>query len=83
MQQLYGRYLQSEHWRKALVWQKRYLLLVIKGYSDTEQHTLARLTAMAPLHVFPSSTLHPQASHSRGRFRLVKLLFCVLLEHLC
>lgn len=73
MQQLYGRYLQSEHWRKALVWQKQYLLLIIKGYSDTEQYTLPRLAAMAPLHVFPSSNLHPETSHSRGRFRVAAL----------
>ncbi|XP_063868536.1 A-kinase anchor protein 9-like isoform X2 [Scylla paramamosain] len=74
MQQLYGRYLQSEHWRKALVWQKQYLMLVIKGYSDTEQHTLARLTAMATPRVFPSSTSHSRAMHSRERFRVAVLV---------
>ncbi|XP_050701004.1 A-kinase anchor protein 9-like isoform X3 [Eriocheir sinensis] len=70
MMQLYGHYLQSEHQRKALVWQKRYLLVVIKGYSDTEHHTRARLTAMAPLHLFPSTTAHRQARQSGGKFRV-------------
>lgn len=72
--QLYGRYIQSEHQRKALVWQKRYLLVVIKGFSDTEQHTRSRLTAMAPLHLFPSTSVHHQARQSKGMFRWVELM---------
>ncbi|XP_045593928.1 A-kinase anchor protein 9 isoform X3 [Procambarus clarkii] len=47
MQHIYGKYIQSEHWRKALIWQKRYLLVVIKGYRDTEHDTLSRLHTMA------------------------------------
>ncbi|XP_042218573.1 A-kinase anchor protein 9-like isoform X3 [Homarus americanus] len=47
VQYMYGKYVRSEHWRKALIWQKRYLLVVIKGYRDDEQATLSRLRNMA------------------------------------
>ncbi|XP_041366390.1 A-kinase anchor protein 9-like isoform X3 [Gigantopelta aegis] len=40
MQRLYGRLLRSESFRKALVYQKRYLLLLLGGYQDCEQETL-------------------------------------------
>ncbi|XP_034015360.1 pericentrin isoform X1 [Thalassophryne amazonica] len=43
MQRMYGRYLRAESYRKALVYQKRYLLLLLGGFQDCEQATLCLL----------------------------------------
>jgi A-kinase anchor protein 9 len=40
---LFWKYLRSESYRKALVWQKRYLLLVLGGYQEAEAITVSRL----------------------------------------
>ncbi|KAK3788344.1 hypothetical protein RRG08_025072 [Elysia crispata] len=48
---LYGKFLRAESFRKALVYQKKYLLLLLGGYRDTEQETLAILASMGG---FPS-----------------------------
>ncbi|KAK3866754.1 hypothetical protein Pcinc_027738 [Petrolisthes cinctipes] len=57
LQYLYSQYLQCEHRMKALVWQKRYLLVVLRGYDNTERQTIARLHHMAA-QVLPSSRSH-------------------------
>ena len=56
---LYLRYLRSESYRKALVYQKRYLLLLIGGFHDSEQATLALIARMS---AYPSnnSLLQPR-----------------------
>ncbi|KAL8567867.1 hypothetical protein ACOMHN_058989 [Nucella lapillus] len=54
MQRLYGKYLRAESFRKALVYQKRYLLLLLGGYQDSEQETLAIIATMGGQ---PSSAL--------------------------
>ncbi|XP_076469593.1 LOW QUALITY PROTEIN: uncharacterized protein LOC143299932 [Babylonia areolata] len=54
MQRLYGKYLRAESFRKALVYQKKYLLLLLGGYQDSEQETLAIIATMGGQ---PSSTL--------------------------
>ncbi|XP_078711267.1 A-kinase anchor protein 9 isoform X1 [Lampetra fluviatilis] len=69
MQRLYGRYLKAESFRKALVYQKRYLLLLLGGFRDCEQATLALIARMG---AFPSQTdTRPPGAHSRAftRFR--------------
>nr|KAG5706100.1 hypothetical protein BaRGS_025722 [Batillaria attramentaria] len=53
MQRLYGKYLRAESFRKALVYQKKYLLLLLGGYQDSEQETLAVIATMGGQ---PSST---------------------------
>ncbi|CAN9502418.1 unnamed protein product [Ophioblennius macclurei] len=67
MQRLYGRYLRAESFRKALVYQKRYLMLLLGGFQDCEQATLCLIARMgvrpSPL---PSSQRKPL-----GRFRTV------------
>jgi hypothetical protein len=40
---LFWKYLRSESYRKSLVWQKRYLLLVLGGYEEMEAIILSRL----------------------------------------
>lgn len=44
---LFWKYLRSESYRKALVWQKRYLLLVLGGYQEAEAITVSRLAHLS------------------------------------
>ncbi|XP_034713635.1 pericentrin isoform X3 [Etheostoma cragini] len=46
MQRLYERYLRAESFRKALVYQKRYLLLLLGGFQECEQATLCLIARM-------------------------------------
>ncbi|KAM3594613.1 uncharacterized protein V6R79_010896 [Siganus canaliculatus] len=65
VQRLYERYLRAESFRKALVYQKRYLLLLLGGFQECEQATLCLIAHMGAR---PST---PLASQRRplGRFR--------------
>ncbi|XP_029796446.1 pericentrin [Suricata suricatta] len=67
MEKLYLHYLRAESFRKALIYQKKYLLLLIGGFQDSEQETLSMI---AHLGVFPSKA-DKKASPSRPltRFR--------------
>uniref|UniRef100_A0A8W8M5T7 Pericentrin/AKAP-450 centrosomal targeting domain-containing protein n=1 Tax=Magallana gigas TaxID=29159 RepID=A0A8W8M5T7_MAGGI len=51
IQCLYGKYLRADSYRKALVYQKKYLLLLLGGFQDCEQTTLALIARMG---VYPS-----------------------------
>ncbi|ELK03604.1 Pericentrin [Pteropus alecto] len=51
VEKLYLRCLRAESFRKALIYQKKYLLLLIGGFQDSEQETLSMI---AHLGVFPS-----------------------------
>ncbi|XP_078134423.1 pericentrin isoform X2 [Sander vitreus] len=64
VQRLYERYLRAESFRKALVYQKRYLLLLLGGFQECEQATLCLIARMGAR---PS----PSVSQNRplGRFR--------------
>ncbi|XP_059823404.1 pericentrin isoform X4 [Hypanus sabinus] len=63
MQRLYGKYLRAESFRKALVYQKKYLLLLLGGFQECEQATLCLIARMG---VYPSPTdLHMPKRHSR------------------
>ncbi|XP_032355881.1 pericentrin isoform X2 [Etheostoma spectabile] len=64
MQRLYERYLRAESFRKALVYQKRYLLLLLGGFQECEQATLCLIARMGAR---PS----PSLSQNRplGRFK--------------
>ncbi|XP_065929656.1 pericentrin isoform X2 [Magallana gigas] len=46
IQRLYGKYLWADSYRKALVYQKKYMLLLLGGFQDCEQTTLALNTRM-------------------------------------
>lgn len=46
LQRLYERYLRAESFRKALVYQKRYLLLLIGGFQQCEKATLCLIASM-------------------------------------
>ncbi|XP_052439421.1 A-kinase anchor protein 9 isoform X2 [Carassius gibelio] len=69
LRRMYGRYLRSEGFRKALIYQKKYLLLLLGGFQECEQATLSLIARMGG---FPSHTrLEPESRQSRGftRFR--------------
>ncbi|RVE57390.1 hypothetical protein OJAV_G00215690 [Oryzias javanicus] len=46
LQRYYERYLRAESFRKALVYQKRYLLLLLGGFQECEQATLCLIARM-------------------------------------
>ena len=49
IQRLYGKYLRAESFRKALIYQKKYLLILLGGFQDTEETTLALLSRMGAM----------------------------------
>ncbi|NWH58973.1 PCNT protein, partial [Geococcyx californianus] len=62
-QRLYWKYLRAESFRKALVYQKKYLLLLLGGFQDCEQATLSLIARMG---IYPSP-IDLQFSGSRSR----------------
>nr|XP_057903449.1 A-kinase anchor protein 9 isoform X2 [Doryrhamphus excisus] len=46
LKRMYGKYLRSESFRKALIYQKKYLLLLLGGFQECEEATLALLARM-------------------------------------
>ncbi|TNN23769.1 Pericentrin [Liparis tanakae] len=64
MQRLYERYLRAESFRKALVYQKRYLLLLLGGFQECEQATLCLIAHMGARPAPPVARNRPL-----GRFR--------------
>ena len=43
---MYGKYLRAESFRKALIYQKKYLLLLLGGFQECEEATLALIARM-------------------------------------
>uniref|UniRef100_U3KFT9 Pericentrin n=1 Tax=Ficedula albicollis TaxID=59894 RepID=U3KFT9_FICAL len=63
LQRLYQKYIRAESFRKALVYQKKYLLLLLGGFQDCEQATLSLIARMG---IYPSpADLQLSRSHSR------------------
>ncbi|KAM7119906.1 A-kinase anchor protein 9 isoform 1-T1 [Molossus nigricans] len=46
VKRIYGKYLRAESFRKALIYQKKYLLLLLGGFQECEEATLALLARM-------------------------------------
>lgn len=64
---MYGKYLRSESFRKALIYQKKYLLLLLGGFQECEEATLSLLTRMGGR---PSlSSLESLSQRCRGAMR--------------
>ena len=61
MLRLYGKYMRAESFRKALIYQKKYLLLLLGGFQDCEEETLAMIARMG---AYPSSREIQRRSHS-------------------
>ncbi|NXX91785.1 AKAP9 protein, partial [Centropus bengalensis] len=69
LRRIYGKYLRAESFRKALIYQKKYLLLLLGGFQECEEATLALIARMGGQ---PSYTdLAIITHHSKGftRFR--------------
>ncbi|XP_054982112.1 pericentrin isoform X4 [Sorex araneus] len=76
MEKLYLHYLRAESFRKALIYQKKYLLLLIGGFQDSEQETLSMI---AHLGVFPSKTDRRVSSRPFTKFRTaVRVVIAIL-----
>ncbi|KAM8810860.1 LOW QUALITY PROTEIN: A-kinase anchor protein 9 [Eudromia elegans] len=46
LRRVYGKYLRAESFRKALIYQKKYLLLLLGGFQECEEATLALIARM-------------------------------------
>nr|XP_015213348.1 PREDICTED: A-kinase anchor protein 9 isoform X1 [Lepisosteus oculatus] len=71
LKRIYGKYLRAESFRKALIYQKKYLLLLLGGFQECEEATLSLIARMGGR---PSYTnLEVITHHRRGftRFRSV------------
>ncbi|XP_052355300.1 pericentrin-like isoform X4 [Oncorhynchus keta] len=70
-QRLYERYLRAESFRKSLVYQKRYLLLLLGGFQDCEQATLCLIARMGAHPSPPHAHTHSPLSRFRAAVRAV------------
>ncbi|XP_041812023.1 A-kinase anchor protein 9 isoform X2 [Chelmon rostratus] len=67
LKRMYGKYLRSESFRKALIYQKKYLLLLLGGFQECEEATLSLLSRMGGR---PSlSSLESLSQRRRGLMR--------------
>ncbi|XP_045915257.1 A-kinase anchor protein 9 isoform X4 [Micropterus dolomieu] len=67
LKRIYGKYLRSESFRKALIYQKKYLLLLLGGFQECEEATLSLLSRMGSK---PSlSSLESVSQRRRGLMR--------------
>ncbi|GAA6087130.1 A-kinase anchor protein 9 isoform X1, partial [Tachysurus ichikawai] len=72
IKRIYGKFLRSESFRKALIYQKKYLLLLLGGFQECEEATLSLIAGMTGPHVYTHSTFLECVSHRRRgytRFR--------------
>lgn len=69
VQRLYERYLRAESYRKSLVYQKRYLLLLLGGFQECEEATLSLIARMGghPTHTCPESLGRRRRGFTRFR----------------
>ncbi|NWX97054.1 AKAP9 protein, partial [Nothoprocta ornata] len=71
LRRVYGKYLRAESFRKALVYQKRYLLLLLGGFQECEEATLALLAHMGAQPARPGAQGPSRRRDARARFRSV------------
>ncbi|KAB5565250.1 hypothetical protein PHYPO_G00238950 [Pangasianodon hypophthalmus] len=72
LKRIYGKYLRSESFRKALIYQKKYLLLLLGGFQECEEATLSLIASMTGPHAYTHPTFLECVSHRRRgytRFR--------------
>ncbi|XP_073714775.1 A-kinase anchor protein 9 isoform X4 [Misgurnus anguillicaudatus] len=69
LRKLYGRYLRAESFRKALIYQKKYLLLLLGGFQECEEATLSLIARMGgrPTHTGLESLGRPRRGFTRFR----------------
>ncbi|XP_040287084.1 A-kinase anchor protein 9 isoform X8 [Bufo bufo] len=69
LKRVYGKYLRSESFRKALVYQKKYLLLLLGGFQECEEATLALIARMGGQPTNTDLEVIPKHSRAFTRFR--------------
>ncbi|AWP21551.1 putative A-kinase anchor protein 9 [Scophthalmus maximus] len=67
LKRMYGKYLRSESFRKALIYQKKYLLLLLGGFQECEEATLSLLSRMGS-----RPSLHSLESFNQRRRGLMR-----------
>ena len=74
LNKFYFKYLRSEAYRKALIYQKRYLLVLLTGYEDTETYALneiRRLTGDFKFHSHPYEKMKSIRKQKSSRQRSI------------
>ncbi|XP_060087522.1 pericentrin [Heteronotia binoei] len=71
LQKLYRKYLRAESFRKALIYQKKYLLLLLGGFQECEQATLSLIARMGIYPSPPDLKVSESRSRSFTKFRSV------------
>lgn len=69
LKRMYGKYLRSESFRKALIYQKKYLLLLLGGFQECEEATLTLLSRMGGRPSLSSLESFSQRRRGLMRFR--------------
>ncbi|XP_068603633.1 A-kinase anchor protein 9 [Brachionichthys hirsutus] len=69
LKRMYGKYLRSESFRKALIYQKKYLLLLLGGFQECEEATLSLLCRMGGRPSLSGLESHSQRRRGLSRFR--------------
>ncbi|XP_056596754.1 A-kinase anchor protein 9 isoform X3 [Triplophysa dalaica] len=69
LKKIYCKYLRAESFRKALIYQKKYLLLLLGGFQECEEATLSLIARMGghPTHTCPESLGHRRRGFTRFR----------------
>ncbi|XP_066488272.1 pericentrin isoform X2 [Tiliqua scincoides] len=79
LQKLYRKYVRAESFRKALVYQKKYLLLLLGGFQECEQATLSLIARMGIYPSPPDLNISKSRSRSFTKFRsAVRVVIAVL-----
>ncbi|XP_063098985.1 A-kinase anchor protein 9 isoform X4 [Cavia porcellus] len=69
LKRIYGKYLRAEGFRKALIYQKKYLLLLLGGFQECEDATLALLARMGGQPAFTDLEVITNRPRAFTRFR--------------
>ncbi|KAM5203528.1 A-kinase anchor protein 9 isoform 5-T5 [Hipposideros larvatus] len=69
IKRIYGKYLRAESFRKALIYQKKYLLLLLGGFQECEDATLALLARMGGQPAFTELEMITNRPKGFTRFR--------------
>ncbi|XP_010601787.1 A-kinase anchor protein 9 [Fukomys damarensis] len=69
LKRIYGKYLRAESFRKALIYQKKYLLLLLGGFQECEDATLALLARMGGQPAFTDLEVITKRPRGFTRFR--------------
>ncbi|NWV49238.1 AKAP9 protein, partial [Daphoenositta chrysoptera] len=69
LRRIYGKYLRAESFRKALIYQKKYLLLLLGGFQECEEATLALIARMGGQPSYTDLEIITHRSKGFTRFR--------------